>query len=73
MPAPLGPTNATVSPGATSKDTSATASSERPAYATVTCSKTSAPAGTAAVPDLGTGVSNTEKISSAAASPSAAA
>lgn len=73
LPAPLGPTNATVSPGATSKDTSATASSERPGYVTVTRSKASAPSGTAATPALGTGVSSTEKISSAAARPSAAA
>ncbi len=73
MPAPLGPTSATVSPGSTVKDTADTASADRPGYRTVTPSKASAPVGTAPEPDAGTGVSRTSKISSAAASPSAAA
>ncbi len=73
LPAPLGPTSATVSPGSTVNDTSDTASPDRSAKRTVTPSKDRGPVDTGAEPACGTGVSSTEKISSAAASPSAAA
>lgn len=55
------------------KETSETASPERPGYRTVTPSKAIPPSGAGSEPVAGTGVSSTEKISSAAESPSAAA
>ncbi len=74
LPAPEGPTSATVSPGLTSNDVSASEGWERPGWRTTSPSTDSAVlSGTGSSPVVRGGVSSTAKISSAAARPSAAA
>ncbi|RPK47565.1 hypothetical protein EES39_11870 [Streptomyces sp. ADI92-24] len=74
LPTPLGPTRATVSPSSTTSEAPAREGSVRPACRTVTPSISSrSDVGTSCVPPARGSVSRTEKISSAAERPSAAA